>query len=341
MKPMQLTPRTVEFRQRREAEWLELEDLVERVLKRGLTSLSDDELEQLPRLYRSVLASLSVARQTTLDRALVGYLEALCSRAYLAVYGSRRTDRGALLSAILVDFPRRVRAMAGSMALSLGLFVLGVIVAWSLVSHDSGWFFTFVDPSLAGGRDPSAPTSFLRAALYDHEQTGDALTGFASFLFVHNARIGLLAAALGFAAGVPTALLLFQNGLMLGAFVQLYASRGLLLPLLGWLTPHGVPEIGAVILCGAVGLSLGKSLVLPGRRAAPDALRRAGRQGAVVVLVAVGLFAVAGVIEGVFRQTVTDDTSRAVLAGFNALWFVGWIALGGRGARGDGEEQTT
>ena len=125
MKPLQLTPRSVEFRQRREAEWLELEDLVDRVLKRGLASLSDPELEQLPRLYRSVLASLSVARQTTLDRALVGYLEALASRAYLAVYGSRRTHRGALLSAILVVFPRRVRAMAGPMGLSLADHILG------------------------------------------------------------------------------------------------------------------------------------------------------------------------------------------------------------------------
>ena len=338
MKPLQLTPRSVEFRQRREAEWLELEDLVDRVLKRGLASLSDPELEQLPRLYRSVLASLSVARQTTLDRALVGYLEALASRAYLAVYGSRRTHRGALLSAILVVFPRSVRAMAGPMGLSLAVFVLGVVVAWSLVAHDSGWFFAFVDPSLAGGRDPSAPTSFLRDALYDHEQVGDALTGFASFLFVHNARIGLLAAALGLAAGVPTALLLFQNGLMLGAFMQLYASRGLLLPLLGWLTPHGVPEIGAVILCGAVGLSLGRSVVLPGRRTVADALKREGRRSAVVVMVSVGLFAVAGAIEGVFRQTVTDDTTRAVLAGFNAMWFAGWILLGGRGALAEGQE---
>jgi len=336
MKP-QLTPRSVEFRQRREHEWRELEALVDRVLKRGLTSLSDLELEQLPRLYRSALASLSVARQTTLDRALVDYLEALASRAYLAVYGTRRTHRGALMKALLHDFPHRVRAMARPMALSFGLFTLGVIVSWALVARDAGWFFAFVNPALAGGRDPSAPTEFLRATLYQ-AQTGDALTGFASFLFVHNARIGLLAAALGFAAGVPTALLVFSNGLMLGAFMQLYASRGLLLPLLGWLSPHGVPEIGAVILCGAVGLQLGSSVVMPGRRTVRSALTLAGRRSAVVVMVSVGLFAVAGAIEGVFRQAVTDDGARTALAVFNVLWVSAWLLLGGRGRRAPAEE---
>ena len=38
-------------------------------------------------LYRTTLSSLSVARDTSLDRALIAYLEQLCTRAYFQIYG--------------------------------------------------------------------------------------------------------------------------------------------------------------------------------------------------------------------------------------------------------------
>jgi uncharacterized membrane protein SpoIIM required for sporulation len=237
-----------------------------------------------------------------------------------------------LWTAIVDTIPQRVRALRGELAASFGITALGTLVSFVLVSTDPGWYYAFVDPALAGGRDPSASTESLRSALYDGGG-GEGLSLFASFLFVHNARIGITAFALGFAAGAPTAFLLFQNGLMLGAFLALYASRDLLVPLLGWLLPHGIPEIGAVILCGAAGLALGRAMVLPGALSVRRSLSEAGRRSALVVMGSVGLFALAGVIEGVFRQVVTDDGVRFGLAAFNALWLGAWLLLGGRGAR--------
>jgi len=71
-----------------------------------------------------------------------------------------------------------------------------------------------------------------------------------------------MAFALGFLAGIPTLILLLQNGLMLGAFAALYASRGLSWDLWGWLLPHGVTELLAVILCGAGGFMLAHAIVM-------------------------------------------------------------------------------
>jgi uncharacterized membrane protein SpoIIM required for sporulation len=323
-------PRSVAFRKEREGQWFELDRLTDKALTSGLKSLDAGELHRLPVLYRSCIASLSVARRTAMDQALVDYLEALAARAYLAVYGSRRATRGALRRVLFEEFPRRVRALGRELALSTGFLTLGAVVAWTLMSVEPGWYDAFVNPALAGGRDPYASTESLRAALYDGGAQGEALSVFASFLFVHNARIGMLCFALGFAAGIPTAMLLFTNGLMLGAFLHLYHSRGLLFELVGWLLPHGIPEIGAVILCGAAGLHLGRSMLLPGARTVRAALADAGRRSSVVVAGAVLLFGVAGLVEGIFRQAVTNDLVRYALAGFNALWFFSWLFLAGR-----------
>lgn len=318
-------PRSVRFRREREGEWHDLDTLVERALRRGLSSLSDDELHRLPTLYRSVVSSLTVARKTAMDRALVLYLEALAGRGYLAIYGSRSPERAPLVRFFVYGFPARVRQLASSIGLSALCLFLGAAIAFVLVSRDPEWYFSFMSEGMAQGRSPATSTEELRAVLYDYQSNG--LSVFASFLFTHNARIGLLAFALGFAAGVPSALLVFTNGLTLGAFMALYASRGLLVSLLGWLLPHGIPEIGAIVLCGGAGIHIGRAVLAPGARTVRDALRHSGREAAVVVAGSVVLFAIAGLIEGVFRQMVTSDAIRFAVAAFNAAWLTAFIAM--------------
>ncbi|MGA1779499.1 MAG: stage II sporulation protein M, partial [Planctomycetota bacterium] len=86
-----IEPRSAQFRREREARWRELEVLVQKVETRGLRSLSAEQLQALPILYRGVISSLSVARAISLDRNVVRYLEALAQRAYFVVYSPRRT----------------------------------------------------------------------------------------------------------------------------------------------------------------------------------------------------------------------------------------------------------
>ena len=161
------SPRSVEFRKEREGQWFELDSLVDRALNRGLKDLSAPELHRLPILYRATISSLSVARRTALDRALIDYLEALAARAYLAVYGSRRSTRGALRRALFQTFPQRVRGLLPELGLSTAMVVLGAVVAAALMAVEPGWYDAFVDPALAAGRDPHASTETLRSALRD------------------------------------------------------------------------------------------------------------------------------------------------------------------------------
>src|SRR5262245_62098411 len=72
--PAAITPRaelvlkSSQFRKGREDSWRELETLVSKVERRSVRSLSLDELQRLPILYRAALSSLSVARTIALDR---------------------------------------------------------------------------------------------------------------------------------------------------------------------------------------------------------------------------------------------------------------------------------
>lgn len=329
-----MEPKSTSFRREREKVWRELERLVTRVEKSGVRSLASRELARLPLLYRATLSSLSVARAISLDRNLLEYLESLSARAYFCVYGTTKRLRHTLAGFFRDRFPAAVRGFRWHAAMAALFLVLGTITAWALTARDPEWFYAFVDEDMAQGRDPAATTEELRNVLYDRGDTAEALGAFSSLLFSHNARIGMMAFAVGFVAGIPVYLLLFLNGLILGAFAALYAGRGLGLAFWGWVLPHGVTELGAVVLCGGAGLVLAQALVFPGRHTRLHNLARRGREAGVVVLGAVAMFLAAGLLEGFFRQRVTDDLVRWVVAlATLLLWSLYFVRAGRRAER--------
>jgi uncharacterized membrane protein SpoIIM required for sporulation len=318
------------FRAEREGSWRELEALVVALEKGGTRALSPVELARLPALYRAALSSLSVARAISLDRNVVEYLESLSGRAYLAVYGTRRRLREALGDFFVRRFPRAVRAHAWHVAIAAALLVLGSVTGFALTASDAERFYAFVDPMYAQGRGPASSTASLREVLYGGKDAAGLLKTFAMFLFQHNARIGLMAFAVGFAGAVPAALLLFSNGLVLGAFAALYAGRGLGLEFFAWLLPHGVTELTAVTLCGAAGMALGQALLFPGREERLAGLARRGREAGVVALGAVALFFFAALLEGIFRQLVHAVPVRYAVALGTAGVLFAYLATSGR-----------
>ena len=128
-----------EFRKGREDGWRELDDMVQRVERRGVHSLSLDELERLPILYRAALSSLSVARTIALDRNLLLYLENLALRAYLAVYGPRVDPVEGLRKFFVYDLPTAVRAARWHILIVTLALLAGIAAGFILTVQDESW----------------------------------------------------------------------------------------------------------------------------------------------------------------------------------------------------------
>jgi len=321
--------KSVRFRREREAAWRRLERFVDRLEASGPGALTPRELVEVPMLYRSALTSLSVARAISLDRNVVDYLEVLCARAFCCVHAPRRGAGQALVDFAVRAFPQAVRSLLPHVAVAASVLLAGLAAAWLLVDRDPERFHSFVPAELAGDRGPGASLEDLRDPLYG---TGSAeeLGFFSAFLFQHNATIGIVCFALGFAAGLPVFFFMLTTGMMLGAFAALYASRGLGAELWAWLLPHGIPEIGAIVLCGAAGLRVAEGLMLPGPHPRLATLAAAGRQAGVVVLGAIVMFFAAGLLEGFFRQMVHDVPTRYAVALTGAFLWTAYFLWSGR-----------
>lgn len=322
------------FRAMHEADWRALELLVRQVEARSARSLSIDDAMRFPVLYRAVLSSLAIARETSLDRALIDYLEQLCARAYFAIYGVRTTAIEGIRAFLGVAWPRAVRAIWRETLVSLLLLIAGTVAGYVLVLHSAHWFSVLIPGELAGGRGPEASTASLRSVLYDdHGAKGGELGYFATWLFTHNAQVSIMCFALGFAFGLPSAFLIVQNGAILGAMFAVYAQHGLGYQLGGWLSIHGTTELFAIVLAGAAGMRIGMATAFPGSRSRLTSAARAGRTAATVMIGVVIMLAFAGLLEGIGRQTIKSDTLRYAIGGGVLTVWLSYFYLTGHGRR--------
>lgn len=325
------TLRSARFREEREQDWVRLEELVTRAERGGVQSLRFEEARDLAALYRQATTSLAIAREISLDKALLHYLDALAARAYLSVYAPQERLGGVVGRFFTTSAPQ---AMRRSWAFILAGFLcmgLGALAGYLLYLENSAWYYTFMPSGLAGGRGPEASTDFLRSVIYDASPQAAGLGAFASHLFSHNTRIAIFVFGLGVFACLPAVLLTFYNGLIFGAFYALHVERGLGWDLGGWLSVHGVTELSAICIACGGGLQLGAAVLFPGQNTRKEALRLAGRDAVKLALVAACMLVVAALLEAFPRQLVQDMTTRYVIGwGVGALWLA-WFMLGGRG----------
>ena len=330
--PQQLI-RSTRFRQEREHDWRKLEAIVGRAEREGVAALDFDSALALAQLYRQAVASLSVAREISLDRSLLDYLEALCCRAYLAVYAPQETLRGLVSRFFAVGAPQAVRRSGLALALAALALALGTLVAFELFQSDPSWYNTFIPSVVAEGRGIASTRSELLDVLSRDVATSNGRLGaFAAYLFSHNTTVAIGAFSLG-VAGVPSFLLVFSNGLMIGALFALYADRGIGLELFAWLSVHGTTELLAVTVATAGGFRLGLALIFPGRLTRRAALRRAGHDAVKLAVLAAAMLVVAAFLESFIRQRVGDIGLRLAIGWGIAVLWLAYFMLAGRGRR--------
>jgi uncharacterized membrane protein SpoIIM required for sporulation len=325
-----ITLRSARFRAEREADWRRLESLVTQAEQRGLQRMDFAAARDLAASYRRATTSLAIAREISLDRALLDYLEALTARAYLCVYAPQERLGGLVRRFFTTSAPQALRRSWLFILAGFLCMALGGLTGYLLYVENPSWYFVFLPPELAGGRTPDATTAYLRSVIYATDPDSTGLGAFAAFLFSHNTRIAIFVFGLGVFLCLPAIALTFYNGLGLGAMLALHVDRGLGWDMGGWLSIHGVTELSAICIACGGGIQLGAAILFPGSLSRREALRRAGRDAVKLALVAAVMLIVAGILEGFFRQTVQDMTSRYAIGwGIGLCWLV-WALLAGR-----------
>ena len=305
------------------AEWERLESLLDRAARNGLPSLPADDLRDMGVLHRKASAHLAMVRTVHAESRIVDFLNGLVLRSHNAVYRAPRKPLLRRLSDFLRDVPRVVRSHPGALAASVILFASGGLL---------GAFGTALDHRIAVMLLGSEFVERVRAGEYWIESLFDVVphSVASAGILTNNLSVAITVFALGI-TGVFSAMVLFLNGLMLGAVLVLCGQYGLMSRFVPFVVTHGAIEISAILLAGAAGFMIFDGWLHPGDRTRLDGLRRGARHGLQVLGAAAAALLVAGPVEGLISpQEGVPGFLRITLGVTLALLFWGWL-LGYRG----------
>jgi len=309
-----------DFITRHKPEWDELEALVKRA-RRSTRRMTAEELSRLDVLYRRTTVHLSQAATRTTDARLIRYLNGLTAAAHALIYLPPRRSAWAGASRFVVEgFPRLLARCWRFHAVSAVLLFGGGLLAYLVSVHDASAAYALLPPGdvrLPG----STREQLLEVLRSGREAGGGEKFIFASFLFNHNLKVGLLAMATGVLAAVPTTLLMLYNGMMLGAFAAVHHKAGIYAEFWAWILPHGVTELGAIVLCGGMGLRLGQAVVAPGLQSRTQSMKQAGIETAQTCLGVAAMLVLAAVIESYLRQSHLATGPRLAVAAATAVFW--------------------
>lgn len=307
----------------------ELEQMLLRIESRGLRSLSGDEVMLFGQLYRRVVAALSQARTQGLDDARITYLNQLASRGYGHIYVTESKGWPSVGRFFTTDFPRCIRRNYAFILAAFLITIVAALFAYGVVRRDPGKADVVMGQGAVEMMDSIAERHTGHKDWLPSEERPFA----SSFIMTHNIHVSALAFATGILLGLPTLLVLFQNGLMLGVVGAAVASRSSQVSLSFWsfVAPHGVIELTAIFIAAGAGLMLGWALLYPGEYSRGTAVKLAGREAFVLMLGVIAMLVVAGTIEGFFSPSMIPDRVKLVAAAFLALAEYGYFFLAGRG----------
>ena len=321
------------FSERRQREWDELDSLTRRGALRGAKSLAAEEIARIPVLYRDVAADLARAQAARYSAPLIDYLQGLTAAGHTFLYAAHRTRaadvfrRGGRVSSAFEAFPRAVRRHRRAIILAALLF---------FVPFAAGLIASLADPQFALR---VAPESMLRPLTEAYSKgfaegrgTGqDALM--AGFYVNNNVGIALRCFACGIFFGIGSAFYLVQNGLVMGAVMGYVSSQGAGNNILTFVVGHGTLELGAIVLAGGAGLSMGWSIVAPGEKTRLASLQMVARDVLTIVFGAAVMLLMAASIEGFWSGSSVPSLVKRLVGVAMFLLVISYLVLVGRGER--------
>ncbi len=281
--------------------WTELESVLASIEQDPDLPIPVEKAQKFHDLYERAAADLAKLATFSAEPETRRYLESLVVRAYGEIHETREKRRRIRpLKWFFQTLPQTFRRNARAFQLSVAITLVGTLF---------GGLATWVDPesrhvTMPFGHDQMRPSQRVKQ---EESRIEDRLEGrkteFSAYLMTHNIQVSIMTLAMGMSWGVGTIALLFYNGIALGAISVDYASDGQVLFLLGWLLPHGVVEIPAILIAGQAGLILSSALVGWGNPLSMSARLRRASPDVVTLAFGVALLLVwAGFVESFLSQ---------------------------------------
>lgn len=278
--------------------------------------------DELTARYVELTDDLSYARTFYPNSKITQYLNGLAAQMHRGLMQNKREERGRFANFWVRELPTLFYYSQRTLAVSALFFGVACFIGWLSAINDP----TFV--RLILGDD------YVNMTL-ENIKKGNPLGVYGSMdqgsmffqITFNNIGVSLRAFVAGVVASVGTLVMMFYNGVMLGAFQAFFYERGLLLESFLKIWIHGTLEISAIVIAGCAGLTMGNSLLFPGTLPRLESFKRGAKQGLKIVIGLVPVFVLAGFLESFVTRLTLHPAASLFIIGTSAAFIVWYFII--------------
>ncbi len=286
--------------------------------------------DRLASLYIQLTDDLAYARTFYPKSKIVKYLNGLAARTHLLIYKYKREDRNRIRQFWQWELP---------------------LILWESRKYLLYSFLIFTFSFGIGLLSALYQDDFLRVILGDayvnmtieNIKMGDPLGVYSSmeeipmFIYIGFNNVKVLLAiyaagillSLGTVVGLPGLVSgLFQNGVMIGAFLGFFHQHNLLWEAIPIVYIHGTLEISAIVIAGAAGIMLGNGILFPGTFSRIHSLKKAANKSMKIIVGLVPVILAAAALESfVTRFTQMPLAAKLFIIFLSLVYIMGYYLI--------------
>lgn len=289
----------------------------------ALAKPSGKDPDRLKELYLQLTDDLAYAETHFARGEITQYLHNLTAKVHKQVYVNKRENASRIVSFWKYEVPEIAFRHRKMLLYSFIIFALAIIIGAFSAANDPNYVRLILGDQYVNMTEENIANDDPMAVYKSMRQDDMFLA-----ITVNNIRVSLMAFAIGVLSSIATGLLLFYNGIMLGAFQYFFYKKGLFLTSFLTIWIHGTLEISAIIIAGGAGLVLGNSFLFPGTLSRAESFRQGAKDGVKLVIGLIPVFITAGFLESfVTRLTGMPVVLKVLIIAASAFFIVYYFLI--------------
>jgi uncharacterized membrane protein SpoIIM required for sporulation len=220
------------------------------------------------------------------------YLNGITSLFHQKIYKNKKEKRSRIFSFWQFELPYMFKQYQRQLLYAFLFFVVFCFVGTLSARYDD----SFIRLILGDGYVNMTTENIEKGDPFGVYKHDGEISMFVQIAF-NNIRVAFVAFILGITFSVGPVLLLIQNGLMVGAFLQFFIAKHLGQEAVLAIFIHGTIELSVIVIAGCAGLILGNSILFPKTYTRWHSILKGGRDGVKIVFGLVPFFIIAAFLE--------------------------------------------
>jgi uncharacterized membrane protein SpoIIM required for sporulation len=261
--------------------------------EKAISTGSSTDPDALVDGYIQLTNDLAYAQTYYAESKTLLYLNSLASQAHQKIYRNKKESGNRIFQFWAKEFPLFFKQYHNTLLVTFLIFVVATAIGCISALNDS----SFVRLILGDAYVNETLNNIAKGEPTAIYKSGSEIGTFLG-ITINNIRVAFLAFAFGVITSIGTAYILFSNGVMLGAFVTFFYTKGVFFEANRQIWLHGTIEISVIIIAGCAGLIMGNSILFPKTFSRRVSFMKGAKDGLKVVVSTIPFFIIAGFIEG-------------------------------------------